>query len=327
MGPKSTQERQPSNTCRTPPNRPMNSQPATTGPTPDTEARRHSIRDHEVEEPVRKLLALCAVTGPGRLTWSTITRETRAGNLARLWAEHDGDNQHTAAARMRRHLAAATTAGAHILTILDPCYPARLAERDDAPPVLFLQGNPGALQRPAVAILGASTPTPAGTDRTVRLARELAAAGLGVAAALDTGIAAAALHATLEAGGHPIAVTDTGVAHPPATETRNLHDTLGRGGVLLSPFWPGQPPTPYTAVIRDRVLAGLASTVTVMEATAHSGVTSTARLAHEWGRDVWLPSRVVTRNRWAGHMVGRGEAAVLRYADEITGRYRERLTV
>ncbi|CAI3791019.1 hypothetical protein GLGCALEP_00062 [Pseudomonas sp. MM221] len=50
--------------------------------------------------------------------------------------------------------------GQHLLMWDDPGYPALLAETDDAPPLLFVAGEPALLDRPQLAIVGSRRATP-----------------------------------------------------------------------------------------------------------------------------------------------------------------------
>jgi DNA processing protein len=71
-------------------------------------------------------------------------------------------------------------------------YPARLAADPDPPPILFWRGDPQALERPAVAIVGTRRCTAYGTDVARALGHDLSAAGVAVVSGLALGIDGAA---------------------------------------------------------------------------------------------------------------------------------------
>ncbi len=91
----------------------------------------------------------------------------------------------------------------------DPRYPPLLAAIDDPPPLLFLRGDLRAGALPCVALVGTRHTSPYGELVAEQLARELAAAGVGVISGLAQGIDAAAHEGALQAGGYTAAVLGT----------------------------------------------------------------------------------------------------------------------
>ena len=68
---------------------------------------------------------------------------------------------------------------------------------------------------------------------------------------------------------------------------RGLFDSVRRHGALVSEYYLGEAPLAWRFPARNRIIAGLASTVVVVEAPEHSGALITARHALDAGRDVW----------------------------------------
>ena len=94
----------------------------------------------------------------------------------------------------------------HLMMWDAPDYPGLLSELPDAPPMLFVAGDPALLWHPAVALVGSRAPTTGGRDNAGDFARTLAASGWCVASGLAAGIDTAAHTAALEAGGLTLAV-------------------------------------------------------------------------------------------------------------------------
>lgn len=178
---------------------------------------------------------------------------------------------------------------------LDPGGPAWPHELDviDAPPAcLWARGRLELLARtPRVALVGSRAPTPYGERIATRLAEELAREGVAIVSGLARGIDSAAHRAALDAGGCTLAVLGSGVDRPwPDDE---LAARMVREGLLLSEYVPGLAPRRHHFPWRNRLIAGLAQAVVVIEAAHASGSLITARWAADQGRTVLaVPGRV-----------------------------------
>ncbi len=100
------------------------------------------------------------------------------------------------------------------------------------------------------------------------------------------GVDAAAHEGALSVGGKTWAVWGCGpdTVYPP--EHGGLAEKIGETGALLTEYLPGASPRRHHFPERNRIVAGLASVVVVVEAAARSGALSTARQALDEGRDV-----------------------------------------
>ncbi|HJQ30232.1 MAG TPA: DNA-processing protein DprA, partial [Rubrobacter sp.] len=68
---------------------------------------------------------------------------------------------------------------------------------------------------------------------------------------------------------------------------KSLFESVRRHGALVSEYYLGEAPLAWRFPARNRIIAGLAETVVVVEAAEHSGALTTARHALDAGRDVW----------------------------------------
>ena len=194
---------------------------------------------------------------------------------------------------LRRELELARERGWTLLHRAHPAWPALLAEIPDPPPVLAVLGDPAALLRPAVAIVGARGASPWGLDFAGRLAGELAALGLVVASGLARGIDGAAHRGALAAEGTTVAVIGSGLDRVYPEEHRELAERIASaGGAVVSEFARDHAPLPRNFLRRNRVISGLSLGVVVVEAGRRSGSLSTAAHAVDQGRQVMaVPGR------------------------------------
>jgi len=247
-----------------------------------------------------------AATVAALLAWSVRPRRTLeglrrtlaaqgvlAGDLAeRLRAEVlsgvDGDD--TTAAR--RLLPPWRRRGCRLSVVGDPGYPQRLAEdwpATDGPVLLATVGAPPP-SVPTVAIVGSRTATSYGVGIAAWLAEAASAAGVHVVSGGALGIDAAAHRAALEGPGGTSVVLGCGhdVAYPrPHARPGGLFEQVrSAGGGLVSEQLPWVPPKAGIVRARNRIVAGLADAVVVVEGAARSGSLLTATAALERGRAV-----------------------------------------
>lgn len=207
-----------------------------------------------------------------------------AGVPARL-ASGLADRGPLAAARAER--ARLGELGAGLLALGDPAYPSALAEIHDPPQTLSLLGALTGEDARCVAIVGARRATPVGLEVAFELAAGLADAGYTIVSGLARGIDAAAHRGALEAGGRTLAVLAGGLARVYPPRHRDLARQVARSGALLSEAPPDQEPTRFSFPQRNRIVAGLAQAVVVVEAGPRSGALITAELALQEGRELF----------------------------------------
>ncbi len=176
--------------------------------------------------------------------------------------------------------------GGRMLFVDQPDYPKLLALLDDAPSTLSVRGDPAVLDRRAVAIVGGRNASANGQLIAEKLAADLASAGLIVVSGLARGVDAAAHRGALTKGTTVGAVAGgVDVAFPP--ENTALQEEIAATGAVVAEAPFGTAPMARHFPRRNRVIAGLALGVVVIEAAPRSGSLITARLALEYGRELF----------------------------------------
>jgi DNA processing protein len=166
----------------------------------------------------------------------------------------------------------------------DDGYPTLLIETADPPLGLFVRGLLPA--GPVVAVVGARQATAYGRQVARLLGEELGRAGVVVASGMARGVDAAVHGGTLDVAGVTVAVWGTGPDRVYPPEHRDLAAAIAASGALLTEYPPGTPPRRHHFPERNRVIAGMADAVVVVEGRARSGALITARLALDEGREV-----------------------------------------
>lgn len=215
---------------------------------------------------------------PFSLSFRTGLTETRAGFLGRRRQLLDD------AERLADRAAAA---GCTLLYLTGPGYPEPLRHIHAPPAVLYCRGRLGLLGRQCTAVVGTRHASPRGMRAAWEIARRETAAGRTVVSGAARGIDGAAHQGALDAGcGLTCAVLGCGIDQSYPAMHRHLLARIAAEGVVVSEFPPGTEPRKAYFPMRNRIIAGLAATVVVVEAPERSGALITARQALDEGREV-----------------------------------------
>jgi DNA processing protein len=169
----------------------------------------------------------------------------------------------------------------------DPGYPTRLRGTPAAPKSLWFRGRLPAAGERVFAVVGARAATASGCDRSRAIAFGLGGAGAAIISGGAFGIDAAAHEGAMAAGAVTFAVLGCGTDVIYPDRHADLFARVAASGGLLSEYRPGTPPRAGQFPARNRIIAGLADGVIVVEAALRSGALITARLGRELGRPLF----------------------------------------
>ena len=183
------------------------------------------------------------------------------------------------------------------LTIHDAAYPSRLRECDDAPLVLHTLGTADFNAARIVSIVGTRKATPQGRDLCAAFVRDLAVAipDVLIVSGLAYGIDVAAHRAALADGVATAGVLAHGLdrIYPSSHRSIAAQMTAQGGSGLITEYISQTEPERQNFVRRNRIIAGMADAVVVVESAAKGGSLITAEMAQGYGRDCFaFPGRV-----------------------------------
>ncbi|OZI62886.1 DNA-processing protein DprA [Bordetella genomosp. 11] len=212
--------------------------------------------------------------------------------------------------------------GCHILPLADPRYPRALLNTADPPLLLYVRGDPAYLARPSLAVVGARSATAGGMENARAFARFLAQHGWCIVSGLAQGVDAAAHEGALDAGPRgagTVAVMGTGIDRVYPPRHAGLAERIAAEGALVTELPLGSPALRGHFPRRNRLVAGLARGVLVVEAARQSGSLITARLAAENGREVFaIPGSIHSPLSRGCHALIRQGAKLVETARDIT---------
>jgi DNA processing protein len=217
----------------------------------------------------------------------------------------------------QRELEQAHRLGCHVVTQVDPRYPALLLHIPDPPPYLYMFGETAALASP-VALVGSRNATDYGLTTTRRLSSDLARQGATVVSGLARGIDTAAHEGALQGGGYTVAVLGSGLARIYPRENAALCERIAARGAVISEFPLEAEPDAHHFPQRNRIISGMSLGTVVVEATRRSGSLITARMALEQNREVFaVPGSVHSFKSMGTHALIKEGAKLVTHVGDI----------
>src|SRR5271166_2385889 len=205
-----------------------------------------------------------------------------------------------------------------LLNWSDPEYPQNLLQIYDPPVLLYVRGDVQMLNRPSISIVGTRRPTLYGTQMAERIGRDLAVRGLVIVSGMARGIDAIGHQGALAANGSAIGVLGTGIDVCYPKENKKLFEKVLERGAILSEFPTRTHPAPENFPIRNRIIAGMPLGVIIVEGKQYSGSLITARLAMEFGREVFgVPGNVTQEVSFAPNQLIKQGAKLVTSAEDV----------
>lgn len=187
------------------------------------------------------------------------------------------------------------TGNIHIIKQGDRAYPTALMQVYRPPEVLYCIGNPDLLTTRMAAVVGSRKCSEYGKQTAMALGKALSRSGITVISGMAKGIDRFGHLGALKNGGNTVAVLGCGVDVCYPAENRKLYEQICEEGLILSEYEPGTEPRPYRFPQRNRLIAGLAQGVVVVEAGVNSGALITAELGESLGKPVYsVPGNITS---------------------------------
>jgi DNA processing protein len=173
------------------------------------------------------------------------------------------------------------------LFYLDPSYPQRLRQIDDAPVLLYSIGEADLNNPKIVGIVGTRKASEYGKTCTEQLVKDLADSGCLILSGLAYGIDIHAHRDALKFGLPTVGVLAHGLDRIyPSQHTTTAKKMLAQEGGLLTEFMSETNPDRENFPKRNRIVAGLCDVLVVVETAERGGAMITAELANGYNKDV-----------------------------------------
>ncbi len=168
----------------------------------------------------------------------------------------------------------------------DENYPYRLQQCHDAPLLLYAKGEAALNPKHVVSIVGTRNATPYGARICQELIASLCDLDIQIISGLAYGIDIMAHREALKNGISTIAVLAHGLDRIYPYGHYHIAEQMMHQGALLTEFPWGKAPERAHFPMRNRIIAGLADVVIVIEAAQNGGALITTELANSYQREV-----------------------------------------
>ncbi len=220
--------------------------------------------------------------------------------------------------RAEKEVDALRKVGGKLVNWKEPEYPQALLQIYDPPVMLYVRGDAQILNSPSLSIVGTRRPTVYGSQMAERMGKDLAARGLTIVSGLARGIDAIAHQGAIAVGGRAIGVLGTGIDVCYPKENKKLYEKVLERGAIVSEFPTGSHPAPENFPVRNRIIAGIPLGVIIVEGKQYSGSLITARLAMEFGREVFgVPGNVTQEVSFAPNLLIKQGAKLVTNAEDV----------
>ena len=202
-------------------------------------------------------------------------------------------------------------------------YPAFLRQCLKKPPPIYYRGAVDLLRAEKIlSVVGSRMLTTANQRSMYSILSPLHDQPLVIMSGLARGLDALAHSLALEHNLKTIAILGSGVAQHevyPPSNTALADRIIDSGGLLLSPFPEGTPIMPYNFPIRNQLIAALSHATLIASAAKKSGALITARLALEYGKEVFvIPGYVADQMYEGSNLLMQQGAYPILSAEDIT---------
>ncbi len=205
------------------------------------------------------------------------------------------------------------------LFYLDKAYPERLKQCVDNPLMLYYKGNADLNALRIISIVGSRRTTEYGKEVCNKIVEGLSELDVLIVSGLAYGTDTCSHKAALENGLKTIGILAHGLdrVYPPLN--KSLAKRMIKNGGLLTEFISGTIPERENFPKRNRIIAGIADAVVVIEAGKKSGALITADIANSYNRDVFaVPGRITdTYSTGCNNFIKTNRAALIQSADDI----------
>jgi DNA processing protein len=189
--------------------------------------------------------------------------------------------------KAEKEIAKAEKSNTEILFYTDKKYPKRLKQIEDAPSLIYWQGNATLNHTKTVAIIGTRQATDYGKEMVEQIVKDLVPHQALIISGLAYGIDIQAHKQAIKNNLQTIGIMGSGmdIIYPSAHKD-TAKKMIEQGGLLTENSF-GAKPDAHNFPARNRIIAGMSDALIVVEAANKGGALITAEIANTYNKDVF----------------------------------------
>ena len=203
----------------------------------------------------------------------------------------------------------------------DNDYPYKLKQCEDAPVAIYVKGTADLNNLKAISIVGTRSASNYGISLCKKLIEDIANKGYkpiiisGLAYGIDICAHTTAMANKLDTA----AVMGTSLKQIYPAAHRSIAKQIEKQGALVTEYTTNSPIVPSNFVNRNRIIAGLADVVIIVESSKKGGALITAYIANGYNRDVMaFPGRVGDQSsQGCNHLIKSNKAALIESVEDL----------
>lgn len=205
------------------------------------------------------------------------------------------------------------------LFYLNKDYPSRLKHCIDSPVLLYYKGNADVNTAKVISIVGTRRATEYGKEMCQQIVKDLSDLEILIISGLAYGIDTHAHKNALQNSIPTIGVLAHGLDRIYPHANRNLAESMLDKGGLMTDFMSQTNPDRENFPKRNRIIAGMADALLVVESAKRGGALITANIANSYDRDVFaVPGRISDRfSEGCNFLVKTNKASLVQSAADI----------
>lgn len=205
------------------------------------------------------------------------------------------------------------------LFYLDAVYPLRLKQCIDSPLMLYYMGNSDLNADKIISVVGTRNVTEYGKDMCKQIIKDLSQQNVLIVSGLAYGVDTYSHKAALDNNLQTIGILAHGLDRVYPQTNKSLAEKMIKNGGLLTEFMSCTNPDRENFPKRNRIIAGIADAVVVIEAAKKGGALITAEIANSYNRDVFaVPGKNTDiYSEGCNHLIKINKANLMQSADDI----------